>query len=88
MEWRQFCFVGSSFCKTQMSPAAPGEQQVHISWEAWRDILSNIRETSLLAIRYAPFETQKLETILIILISEAGIFKYLLDLHSCKGVPI
>lgn len=47
-----------------------------------------ILEKSLLATRYSLSEKQKLETIFSILISEAAIFKYLLDLHSCKGVSI
>ena len=52
------------------------------------NLTSQIREKSILATGYSPFEKQKLETIFSILISEVGIFKYLLDLHSCKGVSI
>lgn len=75
----QLHLVGSSFSKPQTSCVAPGKQQVHIN-------SPQIPEKSLLATGYSPFEKQKLETTFSILISEVGIFKYLLDLHSCKGV--
>jgi len=52
------------------------------------NLLSQILEKSLLRTGYSPVQKQKLETIFSVLISEVSIFKYLVDLHSWKGVSI